>query len=115
VICDVLGKALPRQPARAQTRRPLPAGRLSGGVSSILATLVRGLWARMRGRAVFITGAAAPVQADLEFLKTLVEAGRLRIVVGRRFALSEIVEAHRHADAGHKVGNLVVVVGGAIQ
>ena len=52
---------------------------------------------------------------SLEFLKTLVEAGRLRTVVGRRFALSEIVEAHRHADAGHKVGNLVVVVGGAIQ
>lgn len=116
VICDVLGKAGFPDSLRALK----PGGRyllvgFSGGVSSILATLLRGLWARIRGRAVFITGAAAPVQADLAFVKTLVEAGRLRTVVGRRFALSEIVEAHRHADAGHKVGNLVVVVGGAIQ
>jgi NADPH:quinone reductase-like Zn-dependent oxidoreductase len=64
------------------------------------------------GRALFMTGPATPVQADLEFLKTLIERGELRAVIGRTFTLDQIVEAHRHGDTGHKVGNLVVVIGG---
>ena len=41
--------------------------------------------------------------------------GELRAVMGRTFARDKIVEAHRHADTGHKVGNLVVVIVGATQ
>ena len=69
----------------------------------------------MMGRAVFMTGPAVPVQADLEFLKTLVERGELRAVIGRTCSIDQIVEAHRHADTGHKVGNLVVVIGHSVE
>ena len=55
------------------------------------------------------------MQADLELLKTLVEHGELRAVIGRTFSIDQIVEAHRHAGTGHKVGNLVVVIGGIRQ
>jgi NADPH2:quinone reductase len=44
------------------------------------------------------------------FLKELIEAGTLRNVIGRTYLLSEIAEAHRYADSGHKVGNVAVVV-----
>ena len=113
VVCDVMGKAgFPRS-----LRALRPGGRylLVGFPDSILAivsALARGLWAHIIRRAVFLTGPAAPVQADLEFLKTLVERGVLRTVIGRTFSLDQIVEAHRCADTGHKVGNLVVVVAG---
>ena len=50
------------------------------------------------------------MQGDLEFLKTLIEDGRLRAVIGRTYRLNDIVEAHRYADSGHKVGNVVVVI-----
>jgi NADPH:quinone reductase-like Zn-dependent oxidoreductase len=111
VICDVLGKAgFPRS-----LRALEPGGRyllvgFTGGMLAILAAVTRGAWAHVRGRARFITGAAVPVQADLELLKTLVENGQLRAVVSRTYALRDIVDAHRHADSGHKVGNVVVVV-----
>ena len=65
-----------------------------------------------RGTARFVTGAAAPVQADLVFLKELIEAGALRNVVGRTYPLSGIAEAHRYAQSGHKVGNVAVLVAG---
>jgi NADPH:quinone reductase-like Zn-dependent oxidoreductase len=64
----------------------------------------------LRGRIVFMTGAAKPMRQDLEFLKSLIESGQLRPVIGRTFALRDIVEAHRYADANHKVGNVVITV-----
>jgi len=116
VVCDVMGKA--GFPGSLGALKPGGRYLLVGFPNSVLAivsALVRGLWAHIIGRAVFLTGPAVPVQADLEFLKTLVEHGELRAVIGRTFSIDQIVEAHRHADTGHKVGNLVVVIGGARQ
>ena len=112
VIMDVLGKAeFPRS-----VRALKPGGRyllvgLSGGVGTIARALVSGGLVHLRGRARFIIGAAAPTQADLVFLRQLIEAGRLRTVIGRSHTLDEIVEAHRYADSGHKVGNVAVLIG----
>jgi len=116
VICDVMGKA--GFPGSLHALKPGGRYLLVGFPDSVLAivsALVRGLWAHIIGRAVFLTGPAVPVQADLELLKTLVERCELRSVIGRTFSIDQIVETHRHADTGHKIGNLVVVVGGAMQ
>ena len=112
VIFDVLGKAgFPRS-----LRALKPGGRyllvgFSGGFWRIARALVTGAFVHLRGRARFITGAANPKQADLVFLQELIDAGKLRTVIGRRYALDEIVEAHRYADSGHKIGNVAVLIG----
>ena len=65
----------------------------------------------LSGRARFVTGAADPKQADLVFLQELIDAGKLRTVIGRRYTLDEIADAHRYAETGHKVGNVAVLIG----
>ena len=113
VIVDVLGKAGFPRSLRALKRggRYLLVG-FSGGIRADRArALVTGGFVHLCGRARFVTGPADPKQADLVFLQELIDAGKLRTVIGRRYTLDEIADAHRYADSGHKIGNVAVVIG----
>ncbi|MDS0284520.1 NAD(P)-dependent alcohol dehydrogenase [Haloarcula onubensis] len=44
-------------------------------------------------------------------LRELIDSGKIRPVIGRRYPIAEIIEAHRYVDTGHKRGTAVVTIG----
>jgi NADPH:quinone reductase-like Zn-dependent oxidoreductase len=64
-------------------------------------------------RAVFAATGMKPASVRKKYLgelRKLLDAGEIRPVIGRRYPVAEIVEAHRYVDTGHKRGTAVVTV-----
>ncbi|MGW6935200.1 NAD(P)-dependent alcohol dehydrogenase [Lentzea sp. NPDC054927] len=70
----------------------------------------RALWTALRGGKRVVVGMSVNKRATLPVISSLIEAGKLRVVVDRTFPLAEIAEAHRYVESGHKRGNVVVKV-----
>ena len=52
-------------------------------------------------------------QKDLVLLKELIEAGKYRTVIDRRYPLEAVAEAARYVETEQKTGNVVLAIGGA--
>ena len=52
----------------------------------------------------------AAKKSDLKLLVEMIEQGKLRPVIDHTYALTEIQDAYRYVETGHKVGNVIVTM-----
>lgn len=70
--------------------------------------MLRGLWVNLFTGKRVILGMTGYDSRALQYLVDEVTGSRLHLVTDRRFALNDIVDAHRYIDSGNKIGNVII-------
>jgi NADPH:quinone reductase-like Zn-dependent oxidoreductase len=105
LIFDILGKS-----SFSRCKSSLKPNGIHLFASFKLKQILQMLWtSRLGGKKVICAFAPGSVE-DLISVKELIEAGKIKAVIDRRYPLEQIVEAHRYVDQGHKKGNVVITV-----
>ncbi len=81
-----------------------------GSTIGILADLIKQLALSPFVSQKFVTFMAKPSQADLTIVRDLIESGKVRPVIDRRYGLAEAPEALRYLGEGHARGKVVITL-----
>ena len=73
-----------------------------------IGSMIKGRWASARGPKKLFTEMTKQETADLEYLKDLIESGKLRSVIDHSLPLEDLIEAHHYVESGAKKGSLVI-------
>ena len=107
---DVIIDCHATRPLAACRRALAPAGRyVMVGSSSLLGALAGLLAAKLLNRRAGIVSAKNNLE-DLATLAELMEAGKVRPVIDRRYTLDEVPQAIRHLEEGRARGKIVIIV-----
>lgn len=105
IIIDCVGNA----PFERVERLINPGGALLLVIADLKGILRASSRSRKSGKLVS-AGNVEYKAEDLAFLVDLAESGQYQAVIDRTYELSDIVEAHRFVDTGHKRGNVILRV-----
>src|SRR5574342_417980 len=64
----------------------------------------------IRDKRIKVAPLTNPSDKDLDLIRELVEAGKIKPVIETCYPLDQIAAAHRHADSGHAKGKVVVQI-----
>jgi len=105
VIFDILGKS-----SFSRCKNSLTQNGIYLLASFKMKQVFQMLWTSITGGRKVLCAMSFEKAEDLRFIKELVEAGKIKSVIDRRFPLEQTADAHRYVETGNKKGNIVITV-----
>jgi NADPH:quinone reductase-like Zn-dependent oxidoreductase len=105
IIFDAVGKS-----SFSRCKNSLEQGGIYLATDPTVAVVFSMLWTSMLGSKKAMWGLGPERAEDLDFLRELIEAGKIKPVIDRRYPLEQVAEAHRYVEKGHTKGNVVITV-----
>jgi NADPH:quinone reductase-like Zn-dependent oxidoreductase len=105
LIFDILGKS-----SFARCKNSLNQNGCYLLASFKMKQLVQMLWTSIAGKRKVLCAMSSEKVEDLFFIKELVEAGKIKSIIDKRFPLEQTAEAHRYVEQGQKTGNVVITM-----
>ena len=105
LIFDILGKG-----SFARCKNSLRPNGVLLFASFKMKQLFQMLRTSMTGSKRVICAIAPGSVEDLNSVKELIEAGKIKAVIDRCYPLEQTAEAHRYVEQGHKKGNVVISI-----
>ncbi len=106
VIFDIAGKS----PFSRSVRALRENGYYLLGNPRLL-SMLRGLWTSATSTKKVVLAFAEPKPENLDFLRELIEAGKVKPVIDRTYPLEQIAEAHTYVETGRKKGSVAITIG----
>jgi NADPH:quinone reductase-like Zn-dependent oxidoreductase len=105
LIFDILGKS-----SFSQCKHSLTHNGRYVLASFKMKQLLQMVWTKIQGSKKVMCVLSPQSTEDLISLKELIEAGKIKAVIDRRYPLEQAAEAHRYVEQGHKKGHVVITL-----
>lgn len=105
LIFDILGKS-----SFSSCQNSLKRNGIYLLASFKMKQLFQMLWTSRRDGKKVICALSSESPEDLILIKKLVEEGKIKSIIDRRYPLEQTAEAHRYVEKGYKTGSVIITV-----